>query len=123
MTIGFPIYGLLCPFCFFLFGHPWLVCFLWAFSSLLLTLHSHGLLLTSLGFPGPIISYSSLGFISLPSIPYSLCLHFFELAAARSYFFFTSYTVHGFAIRYFSLSGLFLAHLLSQGPFIYFMDL
>ena len=37
--------------------------------------------------------------------------------------FFTSYTAHGFAIRYFSLSGLFWAHLLSQGPFTYIMDL
>ena len=36
---------------------------------LLLTLYSHGLLLTSLGFPGPITSYSSLGFVGLPSIP------------------------------------------------------
>ena len=30
------------------------VCFPWASSALFLTLHSHGLLLNSLGFPGPI---------------------------------------------------------------------
>ena len=77
MTIGFPIYGLLCPFCFFLFGHPWLVCFLWVSSSLLLTLHSHGLFLTSLDFLGPITSFSSLGFIGLPLTSYFLCMHYF----------------------------------------------
>ena len=69
MAIGFPTYGLLCPFCFSL-RHPWSICFLWASLSLLLTLHSHGLLLTSLGFPGPITSFSSLGFIGLPLTPY-----------------------------------------------------
>ena len=67
--------------------HPWPICFPWASSALLLTLYSHGLLLTSLGFPGPITSYSSLGFMGLPSIPYSLCLHCFGPAAAHSYFF------------------------------------
>ena len=46
-----------------------------------------GFLLTSLGFPGPITSYSSLGFMGLPSIPYSLRLHCFGPAAAHSYFF------------------------------------
>ena len=44
-------------------------------------------LLISLGFPSPITSYSSLGFLGLPSIPYSLCLHCFGPAAAHSYFF------------------------------------
>ena len=67
--------------------HPWPICLPWASLALLLTLYSHGLLLTSLGFPSPITSYSSLGFLSLPSIPYSLCLHCFESAAAHSYFF------------------------------------
>ena len=40
-----------------------------------------------IGLPGPITSYSSLGFMGLPSIPYFLCLHCFGLAAAYSYFF------------------------------------
>ena len=71
----------------FSFGHPWLICLPWASSALLLTLYSHGLLLTSLGFLGPITSYSSLRFMGLPSIPYSLCLHCFGPAAAHSYFF------------------------------------
>ena len=63
---------------FAFFGLPW---------PFLLTLYSHGLLLTSLGFSGPITSYSSLGFMGLPSIPYSLYLHCFGPAAAHSYFF------------------------------------
>ena len=77
MAIGLPTYGLLCPFCFFSLGHPWPVCFIWASSSLLLTLHSHSLLLTSLDFPSPITSFSSLGFVGLPLTPYFLCMHYF----------------------------------------------
>ena len=65
MATGFPTYGLLCPF-YLSLEHPWLTCFLWAFLSILLTLHSHRLLLTSLGFPGPITLFSSLGFMGLP---------------------------------------------------------
>ena len=38
----------------FSLGRPRPVCFPWASSALFLTLHSHGLLLNSLGFPGPI---------------------------------------------------------------------
>ena len=38
----------------FSLGCPGLVCFLWASPALFLTLHFHGLLLSSLGFPGPI---------------------------------------------------------------------
>ena len=34
-------------------GHPWPICLPWASSALLLALYSHGLLLTSLGFPRP----------------------------------------------------------------------
>ena len=62
---------------FFSLGHPWPVCFLWTSSSFLLTLHSHRLLLISLGFPGTITSFSSLGFMSLPLTPYFFCLHYF----------------------------------------------
>ena len=71
----------------FSLGQPWPICLPWASSALLLTLYSHGLLMTSLGFLGPITSYSSLGFMGLPSIPYSLCLQCFDLAVAHSYFF------------------------------------
>ena len=73
---SFPTYGLLCPFCFSL-RHPWPIYFLWASSSLLLTLHSHGLLLTSLDLSDPVTSFSSLGFMSLSLTPYFLCLHYF----------------------------------------------
>ena len=71
----------------FSLGHPWPICLPWASSALLLTLYSHGLLLTSLGFPDPITSYSSLGFMGLPSISYSLCLHCFGPVVAYSHFF------------------------------------
>ena len=72
----FLLIGSYVPFVFSL-GHPWPVCFLWASSSLLLNLHSHGLLLTSLDFPDPITSFSSLEFMGLPLTPYSLCMHYF----------------------------------------------
>ena len=71
----------------FSLGHPQPTCLPWASSALFLTLYSLGLLLTSLGFPSLITSYSSLGFMGLSSIPYSLCLHCFGPAAAHSYFF------------------------------------
>ena len=99
MAIGSPTYGLLCPFCFSL-GHPWSICFLWASLALLLTLHFHGLLLTSLGFPSPITLFSSLGFIGLPLTPYFLCLHYFRPAVAHSHFS-ISYAAHRYAISLF----------------------
>ena len=99
MAIGFPTYRLLYPFCFSL-GHPWPICFLWASLSLLLTLYSHGLLLTSLGFLGPITSFSSLGFMGLPLTPYFLCLHYFGPVVVHSHFS-ISYTTHGYAISLF----------------------
>ena len=99
MTIGFPTYGLLCPFCFFL-GHPWPIYFLWASLTPLLILHSDGLLLTSLGFPNPITSFSSLRFMGLPLTPYFLSLHYFGSAVAHSHFS-ISYTAHGYAISLF----------------------
>ena len=74
-------------FLLFSLEHPWPICLPWTFSTLLLTLYSHRFLLTLLGFPNSVTSYSSLGFMGLPSIPYSLCLHCFELAAVHSYFF------------------------------------
>ena len=45
----------------FSLGRPGPVCFLWASSALFLTLHYHGLLLNSLGFPGPITLFLILG--------------------------------------------------------------
>ena len=113
MAIGSPIYGLLCPFRVSL-GHPWPICFLWASLALLLTLHFHGFLLTSLGFLGPITLFSSLGFMGLSLTPCFLYLHYFGPAVAYSYFS-ISYTAHGYAISLFSDSlkptCLFKAHL------------
>ena len=83
------------------------VCFPWASSVLFLTLHYHGLLLTSLGFPDPITLFSSLGPIGLPSAPYFLCFHYFGPATTHSHFF-TSYTTHGL---------LFLSFRAPLGPF------
>ena len=77
MSIGFLTHGLLCSFCLFL-GHPCLICFLWASLALLLSLHSHELLLTSLDFPSPIILFSFLKFMGLPLTSYFLCLHYFR---------------------------------------------
>ena len=95
-------------------GHPWSICFLWVSLTLLLTLHSHGLLLTSLGFPDPITLFSSLGFMGLPLILYFLCLYYFGPVVALSYFS-ISYTAHRYAISLFPDSFkptcLFKAHL------------
>ena len=99
MAIGFPTYGLLCPFCFSL-GHSWPIRLLWASLPLLLTQLSHRFLLTSLGFPSPITSFSSLGFMGLPLTRYFLCLHYFGLVVAHSHFS-ISYTAHGYAISLF----------------------
>ena len=91
--------GILGPLAFF--EHPWPICFLWTSMALLLTQHSHGLLLTSLGFPGLITLFSSLGFMGLLLTSYFLCLHYFRPAAALFHFF-TSYTTHRYAISLFS---------------------
>ena len=77
----------------FSLGHHRPTCLPWASLALFLTLYSHGLLLASLGFLGPITSYSSLGFMGLPSISYSLCLHCFGPVTAHSYFFFSHHTL------------------------------
>ena len=95
----FLLMGSYVPFVFSL-RHPWPICFLWASLALLLTLHSHGFLLISLGFPGPISLFSSLGFMGLSLTLYFLCLHYFGPAVALSHFS-TSYTAHGYVISLF----------------------
>lgn len=90
----------------FSLGHPWPICLPWASSAIFPNFVFLWAFINFIGFSDPITSFSFLGFVSLPSIPYSVCLHRFGLAAAHSCFF-TSYTIHGFAIRYFSLSELF----------------
>ena len=86
-SLGLPFIlapsGLTWPLVFILMGSCVPLVFLldilspFASSSLLLTLHFRGLLQTSLGFLGPITSFSSLGFMSLPLTPYFLCLRYF----------------------------------------------
>ena len=98
----FLLMGSCVPFVFSI-GHPWPICFFWAFLSLLLTLHSHGLLLTSLGFPVPITSFSSLGFMGLPLTPYFLCLHYFWAYSSPFSLF---YIIYCQWVCYFSFSGL-----------------
>ena len=75
-ALVFLFMGPYVPFVFSL-GHSWPVCFLWTSLSFLLTLHSHGLWLTSLDFLGSVTSFSSLGFMGLPLTPYFLCMHYF----------------------------------------------
>ena len=53
----------------FSLGHPGPVCFPWASSALFLTSHNHGLLLNSLGFPGPIMLFLILGVLGLAINP------------------------------------------------------
>ena len=108
----FIAFGLLCPiraplYHLFSLEHPGPVCFPWASSAHFLTSHYHRLLLTSLGFPGPITLFSSLGLMGLPSTPYFLCFHYFGSIAAHSHFF-TSYTAHDL---------LFLSFRAPLGPF------
>ena len=71
-----PVLSLLGSFVPFVF--PWVS---WAHLLSLVFLdhfpNFHGFLITSLGFPGPITLFSSLGLMGLPSIPYFLCFHFF----------------------------------------------
>ena len=113
MALVFLFKGSCVPFVFLL-GILSPLAFFWAFLALLLTPHSHGFLLTLLGFLGPISLFSSLEFMSLPLIPYFLCLHYFGPAVTFSHFP-TSYTTHGYAISLFSgffkLTCLFKAHL------------
>ena len=53
----------------FFLGHPGPICFPWASSTFFLTLHSHVLLLNSLGFPGPITLSLILGVYGLAINP------------------------------------------------------
>ena len=77
--------GFLGPFAFL--GLPW---------PFFLTLRSHGLLLTPLGFPGPITLSFIFGAHGLAINPLLSLLHYFGLVVAYSHFS-TSHTAHGFA--------------------------
>ena len=62
--------------------------------AIFLILHSHGLLLSSLDFLGPIALSIILGAHGLAITLYFLCFHYFEPIAAHSHFS-TSHTAHG----------------------------
>ena len=66
---------------------------------------------------------SSLGFMGLPSTPYFLCFHYFELAVTHSHFS-TSYTAHGLLFLSFraplSLFTPSMPICLSHGPVIHY---
>ena len=85
----------------FSLGHPKPVCFPWASSTLFSTLHYHGLLLSSLGFPNPITLSFILGAHGLVITPYFLCFHYFGPTTAHSHIS-TSHTTHGFLFSLFS---------------------
>ena len=82
---------------------PWPICLPWVSLAPFLTLYSHGLLLSFLGFPNPITLSFILGAHGLAINPYFLCFHYFGSVVAHSHFS-TSYIAHG--LLFFSLSGL-----------------
>ena len=84
-------------------GRPWPICFPWASFALFLTLHSHGLLLSSLGFPGPIALSLILGahrlainpLLSLLSLLWA-CRSPFSLFYIIYYPWFSFFSISGF---------------------------
>ena len=107
----FPL-GILGP--FVCLGIPW---------PFLLTLYSHGLFIDFIGLPRPNCFILILGVHGSAINPLFSLFALLWACCDLFLLFFTSHTAHGFATHYFSLFGLFWAHLLSQGPFTYFMDL
>ena len=81
---------------------------------------SHGLLLTPLGFPGPITLSFILGAHGLSINP---LLSLLSLLRACYGPFSLFYIIYCPWVCYFSLSGLLQARLLPRGPFVYFMGL
>ena len=109
-------YGLLCPISF-LFGHPWPICFPWASFAHFLILHSHGLLLTLLGFPDPITLSFILGAHGLSINP--LLSYFITSGLLWSILTFLHH-IMPMSLLLLSL-GSFRPICFPQGPFIYFM--
>ena len=69
----------------FSFGCPWPICFPSASLALFLTLHSHGLLLSSLSFSSQSYYPLSLRLMDLLSTSYFLCFHYFGPILTFSY--------------------------------------
>ena len=121
-TLGFldPLHCLWAPLAhFFLLGHPRPICIPWASLAHFPILHSHGLLLTLLGFLGPI----TLSFI--------VGAHGLSINSLLSYFitFDLLWLILTFLHHIMPMGLLFLSLGSSrpicfpQGPFIYFMAL
>ena len=104
----------------FLPGHPWPICFLWISLTIFLTLRSHGLLLTPLGFFVPITLSLILGAHGLAINPFLYLLALLRACCSPFSRFYITYCPW---VCYFSLSGFLWAHLLPQGPFVYFIGL
>ena len=110
--------GLLCPISF-LFRHPWPICFPWAAMAHFLILHSHGLLLTLLGFPNPITLSFILGAHGL-----SINLLLFYFITLSLLWPILTFLHHIMPMSLLLLSlGSFRPICFPQGPFIYFMGL
>ena len=110
--------GLLCPISF-LFGNPWPICFPWASSAHFLILHSHGLLLTLLGFLNPITLSFILG---THGLSINLLVSYFITSGLLRPILTFLYHIMPIGLLLPSL-GSFRPICFPQGPFIYFMDL
>ena len=104
---------------FFLLEHPWPICFPWVFSAHFLSLHTHRLLLTLLGFPDPITLFFILrahGFSINPLLSYLITLGLLRPIL--------TFLHHIMPMSLLSLSGgSFRPVYFPQGPLIYFIGL
>ena len=119
-TLGFldPLHFLWAPLShFFLLGHPWRICFLWAFLAYFLILHSHGFLLTLLGFSNPITLSFIFGAHGLSINP--LLSYFISSSLLRPIFTF----LHHIMLMSLLLLSLGSFRPICFRPFIYFMGL
>ena len=117
-SLGFLLHYLQVPVSYlFLLGHPWLIHFPWASLAFFLTLHSHGLLLTPLDFPGPITLSFILGAHVLAINPLLSLLALLRACCAHSHFS-TSHIAHRFATSL--SSGSFRPICLFHGPAIHY---
>ena len=103
---------------FFLLEHPWPICFPWVSSAHFLILHTHGLLLTLLGFPDP-ITLSFLGAHEFSTNP--LLSYFITSSLLRPILTFL-HLIIPMGLLLLSL-GSFRPICFSQRLFIYFMGL
>ena len=103
---------------FFLLEHPWPICFPWVSSAHFLILHTHGLLLTLLGFPDPI----TLSFLGAHEFSINPLLSYFITSSLLRPILTFLHLIIPMGLLLLSL-GSFRPICFSQGPFIYFMGL